>query len=58
MEEKCVWIKRNGEYAFQYITPCVGYSDVENISGFKYCPYCGKKLDLVQEKEEVTWIKL
>lgn len=53
---KCTWIY-GGPFMFKTWTiscigEVVGYKmDVEDVKVFKYCPYCGKEIEIIFDKE-------
>ncbi len=48
-EEVCEWEKASEDdmSIWKYYPECKGMTDVD-ISGFHYCPYCGRKIRVVE----------
>lgn len=48
-EEVCEWEKASEDdmSMWTYYPDCKGMTDID-ISGFRYCPYCGRKIKVVE----------
>lgn len=47
-DEPCVWIRKSYENAKEYFVTCQKGDSfmrwIENSLGFKFCPYCGRRI--------------
>lgn len=54
--KKCTWIY-GGPFMFKiWKISCIGEVnghkiDIENVKDFKYCPYCGKEIEVIFNEE-------
>ena len=52
MFDKCIYNKENNKDYVAFISPCIPpygniiFHDDSLIKSFKFCPYCGKKIEV------------